>query len=40
VRVERVDELLVLEVFLSELTENGIEVEFEAGNGVLEFEGI
>jgi hypothetical protein len=40
VRVERVNELLVLEVFLSELTENGIEVEFEAGNGVLEFEGI
>jgi len=40
VRVERVDELLVLEVFLSELTEDGIEVEFEAGNGVLELEGI
>ena len=37
-RVKRVDELLVLEVLFSELAEDGVEVEFEASNGVLELE--
>lgn len=36
--VEGVGELLVLEVLFSELAEDGVEVELEASNGVLEFE--